>query len=475
MMRFWTSCRAARRFGDMWRGMPALLAIVGLLALTGWGRFLSRDTLAARYVILGDTALQAKQTDVADILYRKAAQLAPENWEGRFGKYLVASQRKDIAREQALLNELAPGEVQGHAPAHFIMAKRLLQSKHELSRDELKLIRHHLERTVTYLPGNCEAQYLLAQVYVSLSQDDEAAVSIQWAVPGIPWARTALARMFLKRGNKKAAEVQLQQACRDLARQVQAKPRNVAARLCLAEAEILSGNPQRAVEHLLAGHALQPDERIAKGLGGAYFVRAMQVRDQPQLHVQFLQEALKWAPHDLAVLRALAGVAEQRTHVRQILEAMLVEGAGSATVHLILGVAAAEEGDMRRAILHLEQAHQLDPQMVPVLNNLAWFLSHTNPVQLERALNLAGAAVAAAPGNPEVHETRGQILALAGRWAEALTDLSIALKRFPNRPTLHRTLAMAYEQLGDLELAARHDELADQATSEPPLKPAIPH
>ena len=60
------------------------------------------------------------------------------------------------------------------------------------------------------------------------------------------------------------------------------------------------------------------------------------------------------------------------------------------------------------------------------------------------------------PENAHYRETRGQILIKLQRWSDAVRDLELALNGMPESQPIHRSLAEAYEQLGDATLAAAH-------------------
>ena len=97
--------------------------------------------------------------------------------------------------------------------------------------------------------------------------------------------------------------------------------------------------------------------------------------------------------------------------------------------------------------------------MPGALNNLAYALSQREDADLPRALQLANAAVDTSEGNLYVLETRGQILLKMGRWKEAISDLEAALAEIELRPQVREALALAYDEVGRPELAARHRDL----------------
>ena len=145
---------------------------------------------------------------------------------------------------------------------------------------------------------------------------------------------------------------------------------------------------------------------------------------------------------------------------------ILAQGKAPATVHLILGSIAMQRHQDQQATYHLNQALELNPNMPEVLNNLAWHLAFSDPPQLDRALDLANRAVELRPHDVEIRDTRGQILLKLERHQEALKDLLIVVRRFPERAKTHVSLAQIYQQLGDPAMAERHRKRAVSGESE---------
>jgi tetratricopeptide (TPR) repeat protein len=132
----------------------------------------------------------------------------------------------------------------------------------------------------------------------------------------------------------------------------------------------------------------------------------------------------------------------------------------------VLGTYEAERGEIDKAVLHLQQAHELSPQLYAVANNLAWVLSETTPPQLDRALALINAALEIHPDMPEMLDTRGQILTKKGEWRAALRDLEAALPTLKGDKRLHEALAECYRKLGSAELAEQHAVIATRLASQ---------
>jgi Flp pilus assembly protein TadD len=141
---------------------------------------------------------------------------------------------------------------------------------------------------------------------------------------------------------------------------------------------------------------------------------------------------------------------------RADMQELLANGESPATAHLILGMEAQGRGKQTEARVHFEQSYKLDPHMPVIVNNLAWSLTHVQPVDLDRALLLINDLLERWPKQLNYRETRGQILTRQGKWKEALTDLEAALPAMRFSRELHAALALCYDKLGVPEMRDQH-------------------
>ncbi len=159
----------------------------------------------------------------------------------------------------------------------------------------------------------------------------------------------------------------------------------------------------------------------------------------------------------LASLSNDFGVGDQ---VRQFFAEQAEAQSLSTELQATLGLAAYQRRDYQAARDHFEQVLRQDPTFAGVANNLAWLLSQTDPVDLERALTMANRAVEADPSNAIFRETRGQILVQLQQWEQAVSDLEFALNGSPDPHEIHLALASAYERLSQPALAQAHRQAA---------------
>jgi tetratricopeptide (TPR) repeat protein len=222
-------------------------------------------------------------------------------------------------------------------------------------------------------------------------------------------AHDGLAAWLLREGRLDEAERQYALALR-------AKPGWMEPALGLGDVALRRGHPERALALYRPWLAIAPEsERLQEALGFALLETGEPEQAEP--HLRF---ALAARPED-------------------------------AQLHAALGMLAERTGRPAEAVEHAREALRLDPGLLPVANNLAWLLATTSDAQLRdpgEALRLASASLAGAgEAEPAYLDTLAASYAAAGRFAEAVD-------------AAERGAALA-EQRGDAKLAsALRDHLA---------------
>jgi tetratricopeptide (TPR) repeat protein len=415
-----------------------------------------------------------------------------------------------LERAARILAAMAPEESAGHPDAHYFRARQIqtIGSSRALSPEEERLLQFHLEQAVNSADYAVRAREQLAKVAGRRGDWEQAVAQLKVVAEEFPAANAALAEAYTHLNQLNQAASAAERSLLVYRQRLEANPRDEPARLAAAELLLRLSRPRDALELLEAG---LPDDRAslsppyrsllsrsclqlagvirpATAAGGANPSPASSESEvstspsmapetpaafDPERVLQLLQRALEYAPQDPYALEALAKfslvdspAAEQ---ARQLLRDVLAAGKAPPVVHLVLGTAAVMRGNLDVAEVHLRQAYELDPALTVAANNLAYLLAQATPPQPERALDLINSAIEKDPQHPEFRDTRGIILLMVSRPQEALVDLELALRAFPQRATLHRRMAEAYTQLGDPEQAQRHEKLATQL--DPPSNP----
>lgn len=477
--RLWMACLCPVWFVLDWfcsRDWRALLASLPALLFGGvaagilvQGKTTPNVVWLRAYDLRAQAALDEKNTAAAEVYFRRIAMLRPSAPSAIFGLALAAAQQEDIERARALMRRIAPEDAVGYPPAHFWLAKDLLDQDGRLKPGAEKALENHLTQFLAGGGVNLEADALLGQIYTVRGDAERAIPYLAKASQRWPNLHLTLAILYERQKNTPAARASAATASDYFRKQVLADSQALEPRIQWAQSEALGKNYEQAVQILREGLKSADPERFRAALIEVYlwWYASIPGDDSASLaeRLELLNAALTYGPNNPAVLTLLADLStrdwSRAGEAFGALQEVLARGAAPPTVHAILGTQALLQGDYKTAEMHLEMAYQGNLQMPVVLNNLAWAMANRENADLERSLQLAQAAKKLSD-HPEISDTVGHILARLGRQREAVVELETALRAFPNRLELHSTLAELYQALGDAGLAELHARLAKQ-------------
>jgi Flp pilus assembly protein TadD len=119
---------------------------------------------------------------------------------------------------------------------------------------------------------------------------------------------------------------------------------------------------------------------------------------------------------------------------------------------MMLGIIDELEGQHAAAAERYKRALDLNPNLGPAANNLAWHYAERE-VKLDVALELARRAKTALPEDPSVADTLGWVLYKRGLYAAAIEHLKFGADKLPNNGEIRYHLGMAYLRNGDKDKA----------------------
>lgn len=126
--------------------------------------------------------------------------------------------------------------------------------------------------------------------------------------------------------------------------------------------------------------------------------------------------------------------------------------------HTGLGVRYFEEGDVKQAIEHLEEAIRLAPTFAAAHNNLAATLARSGRPQ--EALTHYNRAIELEPDNAQTRSNLGGLLQSMGRLADAERQYRLAIQLQPRHAGAHHNLANLLQSADKLDEAVMHYRLA---------------
>lgn len=127
---------------------------------------LDNKSYQAHY-LLGNVLVAQNETDRAELEYRTAIELAPNQPRTYYQLALIFRDKQDEANEESMLKQALAADDQ-YAPAHCEMG-RILMGQHRLA-DAVT----QLNLAIQYNPQIEQAYYLMARAYAGLGQKDKA-------------------------------------------------------------------------------------------------------------------------------------------------------------------------------------------------------------------------------------------------------------------------------------------------------------
>jgi tetratricopeptide (TPR) repeat protein len=456
--------------------VPALAAGIAALVVARYAVSASELQLSAWYAGEAAKHAQAGDSETALLCYEWLIQKEGAKPELCYAQAMAYQAKGDRRRALSIFQTLAPADQQGGYPPAHLAAARLLFESGDGSEATKRAIEMHLQRAEDGPQVN-EAVSLLGRFYAMTGRPEKAIDYLLRGAEREPALLLFVTRLARDLGRESLAHDTAEQARRKFRERTEAKLDDPDARCAWAAATVALGDFPGAIAILEEGIRLSADPRYRTVLAQVYAQWALDKpgdKDNPvalQEHLERLIRGLKADPNNSDLRRQLGVVIDRKGNeaddLRSTLLVLVAEGKTGATPYALLGYDAYRRGHLEEAGNYWEQAFKLDPSVAFLANNLAWTLSHADPPDLTRALDLVNRALVKHPNEPEFRGTRGFILAKLHRWSEALPDLKAEVAAFPGRANAHLSIAEVYDNLGLRDLAAVHRQAAEKAGSPP--------
>lgn len=508
-----------------WRRISlGLLPVLGAAILGGlvlWGSSLDRDRLAERYLKLADAevaqwenawapvpnedtpspgaastesagdptqpasdaiaAASAKGGSTeestiprfAEVLFRRVQQLQSGDQRSVFFVAMILAQRGSMPQALSLLSRIAPEDREGYAPAHAWLADYYLRQP--ITAENLNSVKHHSRAALRWPRTPPTVLANVSQLFWKTGEPDVAVQALTLAAERDPKFHLQLAGLASQQEKwKLLREQSLTKAESHLQTLVNEKPQDVEARLQFISALLLKKDFAAAERAVMEGRTLADDDRLRRAQSEIYrlqFVSTTSFSDSTWSgQVELLNKAFHVDPTNLKVFEEVAQLARisgeaPNAELEAELNKLLAEGRATSITHLWIAERYLVTDQMEKAVPHLEQALERNPNAVHCLNNLAYCLAKLYPDRSEEALSYIDRAISIYSNHPAYHDTRGTVLVRLGRHKEAIASLERAVELLrqtgqPPKASYHQRLASAYEAIGQKDLAKEHDRIA---------------
>ncbi len=192
--------------------------------------------------------------------------------------------------------------------------------------------------------------------------------------------------------------------------------------------------------------------------------------DAEESGLSYLDAAYQMDPNNQLVMhrvvQAIVAGQDLSPELRSALEARLADGTASGFTHLTLGNHRLQQGDLTRAVEHLEIALEMLPGAVVVQNNLAYAYLQLQPPAIEKAVELVDAALSvngvSASNRASILDTQGTAFMLKGDMVGAINSFEDAVRLDPTKLHSRKQLVLLFEKLGMADMAKAQSDLIDE-------------
>jgi tetratricopeptide (TPR) repeat protein len=449
---------------DLLFAIPAVLMFVGIVAVGIVGR--DSEALADRYLVRARIAQLAEKDAWAILCFRKAEQLGTGDPQVTYDKALAQAKTRP-AEAAETMRSIAEGP-DAFPLARIWLVRDKLQ-KGRVKSDDLKAVEAELDKVIAEtspspkaLNIKLQAMQLAALVKIQTKGPEAAIFYLKELSKYSVVERLRLAKVYELTGNPKGAAEEANLVLQSALDVVRSKPEDTDARLLGVDACYVLKDFRQAVNLLGDGIRNQgQDPRLMNALSTTYLVWSEDESKaaQPKLDnvLELLLLSTRFPPVNRHVYERLASFArkpgEGGETARKALISSLARGQSPSLVHLLLGTVAYDSKNTEQAMRHWQLAADVDPKCYITMSNLAIGLLEIG--EPDTALALINKALEHGD-EPQMHDTRGRVLARQGKYPEALADIEIAMAGLPDNWFLRRQAAELHQRLNQPEQATKY-------------------
>jgi tetratricopeptide (TPR) repeat protein len=345
---------------------------------------------------LGIARAQHHDLSQATISLKEARTLAPNSSDIR------ASLAQVYLAQDSLSLALSEGEAALELDSQNVATLKILAEAH-LRAGNLKRAEELVKETLALQPHDAALHHRLGVILRGQRRSDEAVAHFEEALKKDPSLRVSLEQI---------------------------------AAILVAQKRIAQAQ-ERVLRHI----DLYPKSAHLQNLLGRVF---MESHNWPQSEAAFkkavaLDKELLLTYVNLGDLYARQGKSQQAVDE---LEGVLKKSPRQPSVLMLLGMLHEQQKEFPRAIARYEEALQIDANLAPAANNLAWLLlEHAG--DKERALSYAERAWKASPSDPNFADTLGWIYYKKQMYPKAAGLLKEAVDQLSDNPTILYHYGMA--------------------------------
>lgn len=449
--------------------IPAL-AMLGFLGYVGMQVMGRSETINNRYSNEVKLAMDAGDFKLAKTYFARLMQDQELTQPQKLQWMVVLAETGEKERAEAILDELAPDDGVGFAPAHRVKALRIVHSRKDKNAPlPMKKLESHLTRSRDQTP---EVQQAWAIYHRTNDNPDKAIQALEVAAQENPAFYIAIAEYQDELNRMDDRKDTLRKAEQVFGRLLEQEPLNSRVRWLLANSLSQQNRLNDAQEVLVQGMKVNADKVMRQANAEFFTTRHDLEKEEGDnrlgKRMSYLFRALSAQPYHMPIYERLIRIADDKdsgdgnfVRVRRELNRLIAGDDPNPMAHFALSNILWQHGEFDEATTHLELAYKIEPKFTIVLNNLAWVLAHQDPPDLERALELALQAVKQSPNDGRYHDTLGTIYLKQEKFKDAAAEFQLALTGVENPINVRKKLVTVYTKLNMPDQVELQEEMIE--------------
>ncbi|HTV01346.1 MAG TPA: tetratricopeptide repeat protein [Luteitalea sp.] len=412
-------------------------------------------TLVGGHTVRGRMLLAANRADEARTEAQAALKLDPRSVESLFLLGQVEEKRQDLAAAATAYTDLL--KINPRASAAQVRLALV-----QMQRNDLSAAMQMAEQAATAQPDNLQPRLVLARALLARGEVDRSTTITQQLLrdaPNSAVVQNQAGMLALARNDVASARAAFGKA-------LQANPALVEPLSGLVSLDLQARQPQAARARVEQRLTQAPRDPLVLLLAG----RTWGATGDAAGAEQYLRRAIEADPSNLEAYGQLGQLYLAQRKMDQALgefEQMATKQPKAVAPRTMAAMILQSQGKDDEARRRYEQIVGMDPRAAVASNNLAWMYASRGE-QLDRALQLAQAAKAEAPDEPEVNDTLAYVYIQKQLPALAIEPLKLAVDKVPSRPAFHYRLGLAYAQTGNKDAARKSLQQALQLQTDFP-------
>jgi len=400
-------------------------------------------SLAAARIVRGRLFLADGRLDEALADGQAAVKADPQNVEAHFLLGTVYEGKRDLENAARSL-----GEVLRLNPRASAAQVRLAMI--EMQRNNVQAAIQLVDQVATDQPENVPALLVLARSLVAkgdLTRAAEVTAKLVERAPQSPAVQNQAGMLAMAKGDRAGARAAFEKAL--ALADTMVEPLTGLVTLDLQEKK-----PAQARARLEARLAKTPDASAVLALAG----RTWAATGDPAKSEEYLKRAIAADASNLDAYSVLGSLYLQQQKPDQAVaefDKMAAKQPGAIGPATLSALILQGQGKEQEAQQRYERLVEANPKAAVAANNLAWMYASRGE-QLDRALQLAQAAKAELPENPQVSDTLAFVYLKKDLPSLAVPLLRQAVEKEPSNAAFHYRLGLAYSGTGD-KAAARQE------------------